>query len=178
MMTEKIQIKKVKSLSNKGYSIQSLKGDSLGYCVRNPLESGVEIEIYESEELEDMIYKVSLTNPMGDEYLFSVEEGKEKIGYLKRRKVKRLSPDKWWVMDDGKNEICSLEELSVGRSLIKKYVIGSLPIRYDIKSKNENIGTLTEEFSLGPKSFLLEISENLKFDNKLLISVPLCIDNL
>jgi len=175
---KKFTIQEVKALSNKGHSIKREDGSILGHCIRNPLDMGFKLEIYDSQELEGLIYEIKLTNPLEDEYLFSVKKDGEELGRLKRNVEKRLSPEIWHVMDEDDKLLCTFEQRSVKRSLLKRYVLGSIPINYDLISDDEEIGVLTKKFSFDISTYVLRYEDSLDVNELVLISVPLCIDNL
>lgn len=175
---EKFTIREVKSISKKGYRIKRKDGSSLGHCVRNPLDLGFKLQIYESQELEELIYEIKLTSPMGEEYVFSVVEDGKELGFLEMKGKSRLSSDVWSIKDEDDKPLCTFEQRSVKRALLKRYVMGSLPVNYDIRTAGEDIGVLKKNFSINISSYLLIFDKSFDLDKRLLISVPLCIDNL
>lgn len=175
---EQFTIHEVKSITNKGYKIKRKDDSSLGHCIRNPLDLGFKLEIYESQELEDLIYEIKLINPVEKEYLFSVREDGDEFGSLEWKDEGKLSQDTWSIRDQDENLLCTVEQCSVKRALLKRYVMGSLPMNYDIRTEDENIGLLRKKFSMSTSSYLLTFDKSFDIDKRLLISVPLCIENL
>lgn len=175
---EKFTIREVRSISKKGHKIKREEGLSLGHCIRNPLDLGFKLEIYESQELEDLIYEIKLTNPVEEEYLFSVKEDGKDVGFLEWKEKGKLSPDVWSIKDQDENLRCTFEQRSIKRALLKRYIMGSLPINYDIRTEDEVIGILRKKFSMSDSSYLLTFDKSFDIDKRLLISVPLCIENL
>lgn len=175
---EEYLIQRVRSFTNKGHIIERKDGPSIGHCIRNPLEFGFKLEIYESQELENLIYEIKMTNPLDEEYLFSVKEDGELIGYLQKSEENKLSPETWSVLDEDEELLCTVEERSVARSILRDYVIGTLPINYDIVSEETKKGLLRKKFSIYSSTYVLTLEKDLNLHEMMLLSIPLCMENL
>jgi hypothetical protein len=73
---------------------------------------------------------------------------KEKIGALRRKGFHSMVRDKWEILDKDDNLIARIEEDSMAKALVRRFLFNLLPQSYSIKSNDgKSLGTLQQFFN-------------------------------
>lgn len=173
-------VKKEKKSRKVGYNILDKEGNRRAFGAGNPLKYGFEFIVYEDESLEKKMFKIAQEDVLGRKFKFKIIDkiNDEKIGSIERKKKNSFSKDLWKIKDNGNNQVAKVEETSRYKAIIREYIIGTLPIKYDILVGDRKIGSVYQNFSINSSVFNFKLNERANLDSRLLFAIIFCVDNL
>ena len=86
----------------------------------------------------------------------------QKVGTLRRKGWSSMLRDEWQVLDVNDNQIGVLVEDSMGRALLRRFLLGSwLPQDYDISFGEQRVADLKQNFNLFRYELNIDMSMNM-----------------
>lgn len=100
------------------------------------------------------------------------------IGVIRRKGLRSLMRDQWEILDASENPIATLQEDSLSRALLRRFLLGMfLPQDYDIIQNGERLADLKQRFN--PFRYMLDIDfsfdQERTFDHRLGIAAAILL---
>ena len=172
-------IKKDKESRKTGYYILDKRGNKLAFGVGNPLKYGFEFIVYDDRSLEKELFKITQDDILEGKYNFKIvdEINGECVGNILREKKSSFSKDLWKIEDSEENSIGMVEEKSKYKAVVREFIIGTLPIDYQILNEDGMIGNIKQKFSINNSIYSFKLNKN-NMDSRFLLAIIFCVDNL
>ena len=105
------------------------------------------IKVYADEQMTNEQLRIQARNVMDFSGTYDVEtpEG-EHVGALKREGMKSMFRDEWKLLDSDDNTIGKIEEDSMGKALLRRFLSNLIPQTFEVTVAGEHVGTFDQRF--------------------------------
>ncbi|MCK5560301.1 MAG: hypothetical protein KAJ51_06890 [Thermoplasmata archaeon] len=167
------------SLGNK-YFLENATGQPIGFCHQKLLKLKEDIRIYTDENMNTEMLKIKQEQiiDFSGSYQVTDSQSGELIGILKRKGLKSMVKDEWYVLDRDRNEIGLIKERGGIGWFIRHFIFKALPYEYDILLRGTPVGTVTEKFQIIGDTYYLDLNKDPGYtlDRRLAMAAGLMMD--
>ena len=118
------------------FHIYDAESNLIGFCKQKAFKLKEDIRVYTDESMSEERLRIAARAIIDFSAAYDVIDSKSeaKLGALKRKGLKSIIRDSWIVMDDGDNEIGTLEEDSASMAMVRRFLpLGNLfPQKYHL----------------------------------------------
>ena len=131
--------------------LYSPQGDLALYVEQKMFRLREDIRVYGDESKSQELLLIKARNIIDFSAAYDVVDApyNQKVGTLRRRGLRSMFRDEWEVLDVNDQPIGQLFEDSVGRAMLRRFVLGSfLPQDYDMTVGETRVADLRQQFNL------------------------------
>ncbi len=126
-----------------------------------------DIIIYKEESLNQIYLRIKAESilDLGTKYnIYKIQNDQEiKIGTIKREFIKSIWRDSWKILDIQKQEIGYIQEDSLFKALLRRYLTNLIPQKFEIYYKDKLSGVLKQTFNPFIAQYHADFSMNNDF---------------
>jgi uncharacterized protein YxjI len=167
------------SIGNK-YYLEDGAGRSIGFVHQKLLKLKEDIRVYTDQNMNTEMMKIKQEQiiDFSGSYQVTDSQSGELVGILKRKGLKSMFKDEWIIMDKNRNEVGLIKERGGASWFIRRFIISSLPYKYDILLNNNPVGMVTEKFQIIGDTYYVDMNQdpNKTMDRRLAIAAGLMMD--
>ena len=167
------------SVGNK-YYLEDASGRQIGFVHQKLLKLKEDIRIYTDQNMNTEMMKIKqeqIIDFSGSYQVMDSQSG-ELIGILKRKGLKSMIKDEWLILDKNRQEVGMIKERGGASWFIRRFLISSLPYKYDILLRGNPVGMVTEKFQIIGDTYYVDLNQdpNRTMDRRLAIAAGLMMD--
>jgi uncharacterized protein YxjI len=167
------------SLGNK-YYLENASGQQIGFVHQKLLKLKEDIRIFTDQNMSTEMMKIKQEQIIDFSGSFQVMDSQsgELIGILKRKGLKSMFKDEWIIMDKSRQEVGLIKERGGASWFIRRFIIHSLPYKYDILLRGNPVGMVIEKFKIIGDEYHVDLNQdpNRSLDRRLAIAAGLMMD--
>ncbi|GIX40674.1 MAG: hypothetical protein KatS3mg129_0407 [Leptospiraceae bacterium] len=126
-----------------------------------------DILVYADETMQQVILRIKAESILDLATTYSIYKYNNqieiKIGALKREFLKSLIRDSWKILDEYNNEVGYIQEDSMFKAMLRRYLINLIPQTFEIYYKDKLSGILKQTFNPFIAQFKADFSINPEF---------------
>ena len=146
----------------------------LYYVKQKAFKLKEDIIIYKDESFNQVFLRIKAESilDLGTKYnIYKIQNDQEiKIGSIKREFIKSIWRDSWKILDIQNQEIGYIQEDSLFKALLRRYLTNLIPQKFEIYYKNKLSGVLKQTFNPFIAQYYADFSMNNDFPLELAIA--------
>jgi len=156
--------RKVFTLAGAKFHVYDPSGNLVFFSKMKAFKLREDIRLYRDESMSDELLLIKARQIIDFSAAYDVLDAKtlEKIGVFKRKGMKSILRDEWFIMDAGDREIGVLREDSMFKALLRRFLTNLIPQTYHAEIQGTTVCVYKQNFN----PFVLKLNVDFSGDTR------------